>query len=149
VISLNSALQGPLFPELTQNVDDVKKVLNDEERSFSRTFDQGERLFEKSVAEAKQSGAKKLSDETVWLLWDTYGFPIDLTRLMAEELGLGVNEQEFEKAQAAKFGESQHVALMCLSDLAQYSVGKKKSRERNKLKIHKYHVTLRSEKLLA
>ena len=42
-----------------------------------------------------------MNGKDVWRLYDTYGFPVDLTRLMAEELGLGVNEAEFEAAQAA------------------------------------------------
>jgi len=44
---------------------------------------------------------KELNGKDVWRLYDTYGFPVDLTLLMAEELGLGVNHQEFEAAQAA------------------------------------------------
>ena len=47
------------------------------------------------------AGQKELSGKDVWRLYDTYGFPVDLTRLMAEELGLTVNEAEFEAAQAA------------------------------------------------
>jgi alanyl-tRNA synthetase len=62
-------------------------------------LDRGERLFDQYVAKARQSGVKELNGKDVWRLYDTYGFPVDLTRLMAEELGFTVNEAEFEKAQ--------------------------------------------------
>jgi alanyl-tRNA synthetase len=55
-------------------------------------------------------GARELGDDDVWCLYDTYGFPIDLTRLMAKEVGLSVIVQPFEKQQAAQFGESQHAS---------------------------------------
>jgi alanyl-tRNA synthetase len=50
---------------------------------------------------AKERSQIQLNGKDVWRLYDTYGFPVDLTRLMAEELGLAVNEPEFEAAQAA------------------------------------------------
>lgn len=81
-------------------MDDIKEILDEEEESFSRTLDRGERLFDQYATKAKQSGAKELNGKDVWRLYDTFGFPVDLTRLMAAELGLGVNEEEFEKAQA-------------------------------------------------
>lgn len=81
-------------------MDDIKEILNEEEESFSRTLDRGERLFDQYVTKAKQLGLKELNGNDVWRLYDTFGFPVDLTRLMAEELGLGVNEDEFGKAQA-------------------------------------------------
>jgi len=93
--------QGDAFPELTKRVEEIKEILDEEEESFSRTLDRGERLFEQFSSRAKEAGAKELNGADVWRLYDTFGFPVDLTRLMAEELGLSVNEEEFEKAQAA------------------------------------------------
>jgi alanyl-tRNA synthetase len=90
---------------MSKKVEEIKQILNQEEEIFSRTFDAGEQRFEQLVAEAKQAGVKELRDKDAWHLYDTYGFPIDLTRLMAEEQGLVVNTQAFEKAQAAEFGE--------------------------------------------
>ncbi|KAK0534678.1 Alanine--tRNA ligase [Tilletia horrida] len=91
---------GGVFPEITKKIDDVKAILDEEEESFSRTLDRGEKMFEQYASKAKQSGAKQLNGNDVWRLYDTYGFPVDLTLIMAEELGLGVNEREFEEAQA-------------------------------------------------
>ncbi|KAH9945433.1 tRNA synthetases class II (A)-domain-containing protein [Epithele typhae] len=92
---------GSVFPEITQKYDEIKEILDEEEESFSRTLDRGEKLFEQYAKKALDAGQKELSGKDVWRLYDTYGFPVDLTRLMAEELGLGVNEAEFEAAQAA------------------------------------------------
>ncbi len=89
-----------MFPELTKRTEEIKEILDEEEESFSRTLDRGEKLFEKYVNEARQQGTTKLSGKDVWRLYDTYGFPVDLTRLMADELGLTVDEKEFEEARA-------------------------------------------------
>ncbi|TFK54380.1 hypothetical protein OE88DRAFT_1655033 [Heliocybe sulcata] len=92
---------GDVFPEITKNTNESKRILDEEEESFSRTLDRGEKLFEQYASRAQQQGLKELSGKDVWRLYDTYGFPEDLTRLMAAELQLGINEREFEEAQAA------------------------------------------------
>ncbi len=79
----------------------MQAILDEEEVSFARTLDRGEKLFEQMARRAKEAGLKELSGKDVWRLYDTYGFPVDLTLIMAEEQGLGVNEAEFEKAQLA------------------------------------------------
>ncbi|KAF8322263.1 hypothetical protein DL93DRAFT_2072161 [Clavulina sp. PMI_390] len=94
--------QGDFFPEISNpaKLAEVKEMLDEEERSFARTLDRGEKLFDGFAKEALAKGAKELNGADVWRLYDTYGFPGDLTRIMAEELGLTVNEAEFDKAQA-------------------------------------------------
>jgi alanyl-tRNA synthetase len=74
--------------------------LDEEEESFSRTLDRGEKLFDQFASQAKEHGLNELNGKDVWRLYDTFGFPVDLTRLMAEELGLSVDEEGFEAAQA-------------------------------------------------
>ncbi|KAI0313011.1 tRNA synthetases class II (A)-domain-containing protein [Amylostereum chailletii] len=101
VVEQLASTLGGVFPELTKKVDDIKEILDEEEESFSRTLDRGEKLFEQYATSAREHGVTQLNGKDVWRLYDTYGFPVDLTRLMAEELGLEVNEQEFETAQAA------------------------------------------------
>ncbi|BFZ63647.1 Alanine--tRNA ligase [Saitoella coloradoensis] len=88
-----------VFPELNNKMGDVKEILDEEEESFSRTLDRGEKMFEQYLKAAQAKGAKQLEGADVWRLYETYGFPVDLTRLMAEENGLGVDEEGFEKAQ--------------------------------------------------
>lgn len=75
--------------------------MNEEEESFARTLDRGEKLFQQYADACLQSGAKQLNGRDVWRLYDTYGFPVDLTLLMAEELGLTIDTPAFEAAQAA------------------------------------------------
>ncbi|KAJ3388432.1 Alanine--tRNA ligase [Lobulomyces angularis] len=87
---------GDFYPEITGKFDDLKEILDEEERSFAKTLDRGEALFEKYIQNAKNN---VLSGSDAWRLYDTYGFPVDLTRLMAEEKGFQVNEQEFEQEQ--------------------------------------------------
>jgi alanyl-tRNA synthetase len=91
---------GDVFPELTKKGDELKEILDEEEQSFSRTLDRGEKLFEGYASRAREADATELHGKDVWRLYDTYGFPVDLTLLMAQEIGLGVNDAQFEEAQA-------------------------------------------------
>lgn len=100
---------GQMFPEITKKETDVQEILNEEELSFAKTLDRGERQFEAYANKSKSSGAKSLHGADVWRLYDTFGFPPDLTRLMAEERGLAIDDNEFEsarlKAKEASKGE--------------------------------------------
>lgn len=82
-----------VFPELKQQVDFVKKVVNEEEESFLRTLEKGLRKIE----EITQRSDKQIKGAEAFELLDTYGFPIDLTRLIASEKGFDVDEVGFEK----------------------------------------------------
>ncbi|KAI1475019.1 tRNA synthetases class II (A)-domain-containing protein [Daldinia eschscholtzii] len=96
---------GEQFPEIVKKQQDIKEILDEEEEAFARTLDRGEKQFEKYAAQAVNSGTKKLSGADVWRLYDTFGFPEDLTKLMAEERGLETDENEIaiarEKAREA------------------------------------------------
>ncbi|KAG6813654.1 hypothetical protein H0H92_008891 [Tricholoma furcatifolium] len=113
---------GDVFPEITKKLDDIKELLDEEEESFSRTLDRGEKLFDEFALTAKEQGVKELNGKDVWRLYDTFGFPVDLTRLMAEELGLGVNDQEFEAAQAASKEASKATKKVGGTDLVKLDV---------------------------
>lgn len=89
------------FPEVSTNQQAIFDLLNEEEVAFAQTLDRGERLFDKMVARARATNSSRLNGADVWRLYDTYGFPVDLTRLMAEEQGLEIDEQEFEAARLA------------------------------------------------
>ena len=103
------AQMAEAYPELSKKAADVKAILDEEEVAFSKTLDRGEKLFEAYMVKAKESGSKVLSGDDVWRLYDTYGFPVDLTRIMAEENGLEVNEAQFEAAQEAAKAKSRKV----------------------------------------
>jgi alanyl-tRNA synthetase len=99
-LSFLKCIQGDIFPEISKKVNKIKEILDEEEESFSRTLDRGEKLFHQFATHTQEQGLKELSGKDVWRLYDTFGFPVDLTRLMVEELGLGINDSEFEAAQA-------------------------------------------------
>ncbi len=90
--------KGEEFPELIKKQLDIKEILDEEEDAFARTLDRGEAQFEKFAAKAIKEGSKKLTGDVVWRLYDTFGFPIDLTKLMAEERNLEIDEAEVEVA---------------------------------------------------
>ncbi len=94
------AEMGSAFPEIAKRTDYLKEILDEEERSFAKTLDRGERMFESFLTKSAESGSKVISGADAWRLYDTYGFPSDLTRIMAEEKGMTVNEEEFLKEQA-------------------------------------------------
>lgn len=94
-----------IFPEIAENTARTFEILDEEEASFSRTLDRGEKLFEQ-YAGAASKGDKTLNGKDVWRLYDTYGFPVDLTTLMAEEAGLKIDNEGFEKARIASYEAS-------------------------------------------
>ena len=87
---------GGMFPELVKAEATIKEVIADEEKSFGRTLNKGIERFQRMSAALPAGG--KLSGQDAFLLWDTFGFPVDLTELMAEERGLGVDKAGFEAA---------------------------------------------------
>jgi alanyl-tRNA synthetase len=87
---------GDVYPELRQRRDVVLATLNDEQSRFMSTLVSGTAIFEQEIGKLKANNKKKIPGEIVFRLYDTYGFPADLTGLMAEEHGFTVDEQEFE-----------------------------------------------------
>jgi alanyl-tRNA synthetase len=82
---------GAVFPELRQQQDIVRRVIRSEEESFGRTLDRGLQIFNKAAAAGAIGGA------TAFELYDTYGFPLDMTQLLATERGLQVDHAGFER----------------------------------------------------
>lgn len=89
---------------------ELKEILNEEEASFARTLNRGEALFSKYAASAAEEKRTVLSGKDVWRLYDTYGFPVDLTQIMAEERGLQIDEKAFEKARLESLEASKGAA---------------------------------------
>ena len=115
------AQMGDMFPEIRKKESDVKEILNEEEESFSKTLDRGEKQFEIYAYQSKQKNSTKLHGADVWRLYDTFGFPVDLTRLMAEERGLDIDEQEFEDARL-RAKEASRGVKKAASDLVKLDV---------------------------
>jgi len=87
---------GDVFPELEKQQATVEKIIRAEEESFLATLGRGTEIFNEVVAGMKKSGAATISGEDAFKLYDTFGFPLDLTRLMAAEVCLGIDEKGFE-----------------------------------------------------
>ena len=84
------------YPELAEKKDYILKVIAMEEERFDATIDQGLSILNTLMDDAKKSGKTVLSGEDVFKLYDTFGFPIDLTREIAEEAGLSLDEATFK-----------------------------------------------------
>jgi alanyl-tRNA synthetase len=100
---------GDAFPEIRQQQAHISRVIESEEASFGNTLDRGLEIFEQMVAQPATISQKKLSGEDAFKLYDTYGFPVDLTRLICEERQLELDEAGFEvcmEAQRNKARES-------------------------------------------
>ncbi|AMD21054.1 HEL227Cp [Eremothecium sinecaudum] len=95
-----------VFPEVAKNTSYLFDILDEEEASFAKTLDRGEKLFEKYAEAAALTESKTLDGKQVWRLYDTYGFPVDLTELMAEEKGLKIDSVGFEKAKLESYEAS-------------------------------------------
>lgn len=95
----NSVIEtsGKAYTELEEKKDYIKKIVLLEEERFEATIDAGLQILSGYVDAAKKNGEKTLSGDGVFKLYDTFGFPIDITREIAEENGLEVDEDGFEK----------------------------------------------------
>jgi alanyl-tRNA synthetase len=91
------AMMGDAFPEIKQRTEYVSEVIHSEEERFGATLEQGIDKFGQIVAGMTKAKGAMISGADVFALYDTYGFPMDLTRLMAEEKGLSIDEAGFEK----------------------------------------------------
>jgi alanyl-tRNA synthetase len=90
-------LMGSAYPELVAQREAIDRWLASEEESFGRTLEQGTRLLEDLVQRALDAGAEGIAADDAFALHDTYGFPFDLTRELAAERGLGVDDEGFER----------------------------------------------------
>ena len=93
---------GDAYPELVEARSLLRKVAEIEEKSFRRTLDTGLRILEEEIEAARTARLRQIPGAAVFKLYDTYGFPKDLTELLARERGLGVDEKGFEIAMAAQ-----------------------------------------------
>jgi len=88
------------YPELEEKKAMILKVLTEEEDKFYKTINQGLQILAEIEADMSKSGTKLMSGEDAFKLYDTYGFPLDLTKEILEEKGLSVDEEGFAKAMA-------------------------------------------------
>jgi len=86
-----------VFPEIKEKQEYVKKIIKSEEESFNRTLDRGIELFETVINDLKAKNGTIIRGEDAFKLYDTFGFPVDLTNVMAREIGFSVDENSFNE----------------------------------------------------
>lgn len=124
-------ISGDTFPQLHNDPETIQDIINDEEKQFLKTLNRGRVLFQRVVSEL-ESNQKTFPGEVAWRLYDTYGFPPDLTQLMAEENGLSVDQVVFEEcrkravvissAGIGKFRDTVDLDVHALAELRQKGV---------------------------
>lgn len=107
---------GNAYPELKDQSELIKKVIKEEEDSFLRTLETGIKLLEKVIAETKANGKNSIAGKEAFVLYDTYGFPLDLTELILKENSLTVNIAEFDAEMAKQKESARNAASIEASD---------------------------------
>ncbi len=107
---------GGAFPELVKQRELVIKVIREEEDSFLRTLETGIRMLDTIMDDTKKRGANEVSGNVAFELYDTFGFPLDLTELILRENGLVVNHKEFESAMEAQKNRSRSATQLETGD---------------------------------
>ena len=97
LIDINIDNLKKMYPEVEKNRDTVKSVIIEEKNKFAKTIARGEREFEKEINKAKENSKKELDSEIVFKLYDTYGFPPELTKELAGEQNIDVDMKKFDE----------------------------------------------------
>lgn len=97
LVDVLAETMGDVFPEVVEKKDYVKKVIKAEEESFNATLDRGIELFDEVVKRLIKQNVKIVPGEDVFKLYDTFGFPVDLTNVMAREINFAIDEDGFKK----------------------------------------------------
>ena len=90
-------VSGEAYPELVEKENYIKKVIRIEEEKFNETIEQGMEILASYIAQLKKNGETTLSGENAFKLYDTYGFPVDLTKEILEEEHLSIDEEAFNE----------------------------------------------------
>ena len=114
---------GDAFPELKAQQQLIMKVMKEEEDAFLRTLDKGISLLDKAMEELKSKGSKELDGVQAFRLFDTYGFPLDLTELICRENGFTVNESEFDVEMQKQKERARNAAAVENSDWVELAQG--------------------------
>ncbi len=107
---------GGQFPELKAQQTLIEKVIEEEEASFLRTLATGINLLDGVIERTRQAGNTNISGKDAFELYDTFGFPIDLTELIAREQGVGVDLEAFETELQAQKARSRNAAAVDTDD---------------------------------
>lgn len=116
LINVLAEQMGEAFPELNKQRELVTKVIREEEDSFLRTLETGIRMLENIMEGARKKSMTEISGIVAFELYDTYGFPLDLTELILREESFTVNREEFEKAMEEQKNRSRNATQLETGD---------------------------------
>lgn len=114
---------GEAYPELTAQRELITKVIKEEEESFLRTLSNGINMLSDAMQEVKAEGKTMLDGTKAFRLFDTYGFPLDLTELICRENGLSVDEKQFDEEMQKQKARARNAAAVENSDWTELSQG--------------------------
>ncbi len=101
---------GEAYPELPAQRELIIRVIKEEEDSFLRTLENGIRMLDSAIAAAQTAGKKEISGKEAFILYDTYGFPLDLTELILKEKGMTLDQAGFDKEMQAQKERARNAA---------------------------------------
>ncbi len=107
---------GSAYPELSAQRELITKVIKEEEDSFLRTLETGIRLLEKTMSDAREEGKNEISGKDAFTLYDTFGFPLDLTELILREHGMTADIQAFDAEMQQQKQRARNAAAMETGD---------------------------------
>ena len=107
---------GEAYPELPKQRELIMRVIKEEEDSFLRTLENGIRMLDQAMNEAKAKGLTEISGKQAFILYDTYGFPLDLTELILKENGMTLDHKEFDSEMQAQKERARAAAAVEATD---------------------------------
>ena len=114
---------GEAYPEITAQADLIKHVTKEEEDAFLRTLETGMKLIEKVIADTKAAGKTEVDGKEAFTLYDTFGFPLDLTELILRENNMTVNEDEFNTEMQKQKERARNAAAVEATDWVELKDG--------------------------
>ncbi len=117
---------GEAYPELPKQRDLIMKVIKEEEDAFLRTLENGIRMLDAAIEAAKAAGKNEISGKEAFVLYDTYGFPLDLTELILKEKGMTLDHKEFDAEMAAQKARARNAAAVETGDWVVVNEGEQK-----------------------
>ncbi len=114
---------GEAYPEIAAQRELIMKVIKEEEDSFLRTLDKGIAILDEAIKNAKSQGKNEISGKEAFVLYDTYGFPLDLTELILKENGMTLDKKEFDVEMEAQKTRARNAAAVEATDWVTVSEG--------------------------
>jgi alanyl-tRNA synthetase len=111
LVMVLAAEMGDAYPEIREQQELIEKVIREEENAFLKTLANGIGILDRIMEKAKKKNKVSVDGMSAFTLYDTYGFPLDLTRLILRENQLDVSQEEFEKEMAAQKSRSRDAAV--------------------------------------